>query len=124
MIPIRMSPAKKAGRYGKNKRVEVAGRKFDSKGEALRWDVLATLERAGRISDLQHQVRFELAPGVKHAGEKRARPALTYWADFTYIEGGALVVEDFKGRILTPEFKIKRHLMLSVHGIDIRITTK
>lgn len=123
MIPIRM-PAKKAGRYGENKRVTVDGQQFDSQGEANRYAALLVLQRAGRITDLQRQVRFELAPSVKHAGEKRARPALTYWADFTYIEGGVLVVEDFKGRILTPEFKIKRHLMLSVHGIDIRITTK
>ncbi len=123
MTPIRLTD-KKPGRYGQNKRVVLDGQKFDSKGEAARWATLQQLQRAGQIADLQHQVRFELAPGVKHAGEKRARPALTYWADFTYIEGGALVVEDFKGRILTPEFKIKRHLMLALHGIDIRIVTK
>lgn len=123
MVPIRMQPQKQ-GRYGESKRVTVDGQQFDSMGEAKRFSGLLLLQRAGRIADLQRQVRFELAPSVKHAGEKRARPALTYWADFTYIEDGALVVEDFKGRILTPEFKIKRHLMLSVHGIDIRITSK
>lgn len=125
MVPIRLTAPKKQGRYGENKRVTVDGQKFDSAGEAKRYSALVLLQRAGRITDLQRQVRYELAPSVKHAGEKRARPALTYWADFTYIEGGALVVEDVKvGGLMTEVFKIKRHLMLSVHGIDIRITKK
>ena len=78
------------------------------------------LERLGRIHGLSRQVAFELAPSVKFAGDKRAKPALRFIADFVYTEAGKQVVEDVKGIIL-PAFQIKRHLMLSVHGIDVRI---
>jgi hypothetical protein len=42
-------------------------------------------------------------------------------ADFVYCEAGVIVVEDVKG-VQTDAFKIKQHLMMSVHGVDVRIT--
>ncbi len=100
----------------------VDGIKFDSRREARRWQDLKLLERAGKIHDLQRQVVFELAPSVRIAGEKRARPALRYTADAVYwsIEGGR-VVEDSKG-ITDTSFRIRQHLMKSVHGIDVVLT--
>jgi hypothetical protein len=71
--------------------------------------------RAGRISDLKRQVKYELIP--KQDGER----ACYYVADFTYYENGNLVVEDCKG-YQTEVFRLKKKLMLWVHGIRIRIT--
>ena len=113
-------------KYG-NKPTYVNGLKFDSKKEANRWRELQLLERAGKICELERQVAFALAPSVKYEGAKRATPALRYVADFCYFEesnarGGQkprYVVEDVKG-ILTPAYKIKRHLMLTVHKIEVR----
>ena len=43
----------------------------------------------------------------------------SYIADFVYIQNGNLVVEDTKG-FRTEAYKIKRKLMLHVHGIRIK----
>ena len=117
--------------YNKHKNVKtiVDGIEFDSKREAARWQELKLLERAGAIDRLERQVVFELAPGVQYTG-KRATPALRYVADFAYREppptprdirreDWARTVEDAKG-MRTAVYKIKRHLMLSVHGIEVR----
>lgn len=86
---------------------------YDSKAEAKRAEELKLLQRAGKITDLQEQVPFELIP--KQAGER----AVVYKSDFTYWENGSFVVEDVKG-MKTREYVIKRKLMLQVHGIRIR----
>lgn len=99
-----------------NKKVIVDGLKFDSKSEACRYQVLKKLENNNVISDLRLQVVFDLAPSVVINGRKK--PALKYKADFVYNHNGKKIVEDVKG-VLTAVYKIKRHLMKSVHGIDI-----
>ena len=100
-------------KYG-NAKVEVDGMPFDSKREAARWRELRLLERAGEISDLRRQVRYELVP--KLPGE---RP-VDYIADFVYRDkDGNEVVEDVKG-VRTPVYVIKRKLMLWRHGVRIR----
>jgi hypothetical protein len=43
----------------------------------------------------------------------------SYVADFVYYVNGQQIVEDTKG-YRTPEYKIKRKLMLSVYGIRIK----
>ena len=91
------------------------GQVFDSVKEFHRWGCLRLLERAGRITDLKRQVKYELIP--KQDGER----ACTYIADFTYYEDGKLVVEDCKG-FKTDAYKIKKKLMLWVHGIRIKET--
>lgn len=98
------------------KKVVVDGRSYDSKAEATRARSLILEERAGFIAALRFQVVYELAPSVVIAGRKR--PPLRYVADFVYIRDGIEVVEDVKG-MLTAVYRIKRHLMKSVHGIDI-----
>lgn len=102
----------------RNTRVTVGGETFDSQREMERYHHLRILQRAGRISELERQVVFELAPAVVVQGRKR--PPLRYVADFVYREAGAagLTVEDVKGAI-TPEYRIKRHLM-AVKGIQIK----
>ena len=105
------------------KKTEVAGILFDSKAEARRYGQLIMLERAGHITGLLRQVPFVLAESVKLEGAKKSKPALRYFADFMYsdIKTGKIVVEDVKG-VITPLFRVKQHLMKSVHGIDVRVT--
>lgn len=106
----------------KNKSVRVSDKTFDSKKEARRYEELLLMERAGLISDLRCQVRFELVRGVKFASEKRKKPSICYWADFTYMRDGDYVVEDVKSDITRKEgvYRIKKHLMMYIHGIEIR----
>lgn len=101
-----------------NKKTVCNGIKFDSKKEADRYVVLTLLQKAGKISDLQVQVPFELIPSQKVDGLTVERPCV-YYADFVYRENGKLVVEDTKG-VKTKEYIIKRKLMLQVFGIRIR----
>lgn len=108
-------------KYG-NKKVVVDGQTYDSMREYKRWNALCGYEQAGLITNLERQVTYVLAPSVKLAGEKRAKPALRYVADFKYLdENGQIVVEDAKGHE-TKEFRTKRHLMKSVHNIDVVIS--
>ncbi|WP_454710969.1 DUF1064 domain-containing protein [Cupriavidus nantongensis] len=102
----------------RNTRVTVGGETFDSQREMERYHHLRILQRAGRISELERQVVFELAPAVVVQGRKR--PPLKYVADFTYVEEGASVktVEDVKGHI-TEGYRIKRHLMAAM-GFQIK----
>ena len=103
-----------------SKKTIVDGIKFDSKKEANRWLELKLLERAGEISHLQRQVKYELIPSQKIGGKVVER-ACSYIADFVYHElaSNEVVVEDTKG-FKTPDYIIKRKLMLQVHGIQIR----
>lgn len=106
-------------KYG-NQKVTYDGIKFDSKRECARYQQLKLLERVGKISDLRLQVPFVLAARVKYSNALKATPAMKYVADFVYLdENGQPVVEDSKG-FKTPEYKIKRHLMLDRHGIEVR----
>jgi hypothetical protein len=112
--------AAKKRKYG-NKHVIVGSQHFDSMREAKRWLDLEGRQRRGEISSLERQVTFVLAPSVRIAGEKRARPALRFKVDFRYVENGQTVVEDAKGFADTA-FRIRQHLMKSVHGIDVRLS--
>lgn len=102
-------------KYGARKMKAPDGQVFDSVKEYHRYGILKLLERAGKISDLKRQVKYELIP--KQEGER----ACSYVADFTYYEDGKLVVEDCKG-FRTDAYKIKKKLMLWVHKIKIKET--
>ena len=103
-------------KYG-NKMTVVDGETFASKLEARRYRELVIMQLAGAITDLKTQVAYVLCPYVVIAGRKR--PAIRYIADFVYTDDeGKTVVEDAKG-VLTPVYKLKRHLMMHVHGIKI-----
>ena len=103
-----------------NKKITRDGETFDSQKEYRRFCELRLLERAGRIADLQRQVKFELIPSQRIDGKVVER-ACVYVADFVYTEDGKQVVEDTKG-VRTADYIIKRKLMLWVHGIQIRET--
>lgn len=100
-----------------SRKVTIDGIKFDSQKEARRFRELCLLERAGQITDLQRQVKFELIPSQRIEG-KIVERACTYVADFVYMENGKKVVEDTKG-FKTKDYIIKRKLMLHINGIKI-----
>lgn len=102
----------------KNRAVTLNGEKFDSHKEARRYGELVLLQRAGQISHLERQVKYELIPSQRVDGKVVER-ACTYVADFVYMENGKKVVEDTKG-FRTKDYIIKRKLMLYVHGIRIK----
>ena len=103
-------------KYGAKKVKTLDGQVFDSQKEYRRCIELQLLERAGKISDLQRQVKYELIP--KQKGER----ACTYVADFVYRDSdGNIVVEDTKG-VRTDAYKMKRKLMLHKYGITIKET--
>jgi hypothetical protein len=74
--------------------------------EANRYRELKALERAGVIRELRRQVRYELIPKTSRT---RARH---YTADFVYLEGAALVIEDVKG-VMTRDYQLRRDILLS-----------
>ena len=104
----------------RNKPCSVGAEKYRSHRERDRHQTLLLMQKAGRIAGLTREVPFVLAPAVKILGEPRARPALRYVADFCYSDArsGIVVVEDAKG-MQTPAYRIKKHLMKTVHGIDV-----
>lgn len=108
----------KRGQKYSNQRMTADGESFDSMAEHRHWLHLCMLQQAGKVSELRRQVVFELAPAVVIKGRKR--PPLRYVADFVYVdERGITVVADVKGAV-TDAYRIKRHLMAAVHGIEIQ----
>jgi hypothetical protein len=97
-------------KYG-NRKTE---RGFDSVKEQRYYDELVLRERAGEIYDIKWQVPFEIIP--KQAGER----ATVYKADFTFVDVDTqkTVVVDVKG-YRTEVYRLKRKLMLLVHGIKV-----
>jgi hypothetical protein len=102
----------------RNQVIETADGRFDSKAEYKYWCYLKQLEKAKQVGNIRRQVVYELAPSVIVA--RRKRPALRYVADFVYfdVEKKEEIIADVKGAV-TPEYRIKRHLLKSVLGLDI-----
>lgn len=92
---------------------------YDSRKEHRRANELRLLQRAGVISGLREQVRYELIPAQRGPDGRVVERACHYVADFVYTDQhGNTVVEDVKG-VRTDVYRIKRKLMLHVHGIAI-----
>lgn len=104
------------GQKYNNKQVTYQGSVYDSKKELARWQELQLLEKAGKISDLRRQVRFELIPA--QTGKYRHERPCVYNADFVYVKNGETVVEDTKG-VRDAKYVIKRKLMLQLYGYSI-----
>lgn len=125
-----------ANKY-KNRKTKVSnGHIADSRKEARRYEELLILQKAGKISDLRTQVPYELIPAQYETyerygkngkrltdGKKLVERAVVYVADFVYIEGDKLVVEDVKGYkngAAYSIFVVKRKMMLHILGIKIK----
>lgn len=112
-----------------SRKIERDGMTFDSLKEYRRFCELRLLEKAGQVTDLQRQVKFELIPAQyepdtigKRGGVKRGKlleRECSYVADFVYTQDGKRIVEDTKG-FKTKDYIIKRKLVLWVHGISIK----
>lgn len=103
----------------RNNPCQVGAEKYRSQREAKRHQELLLLQRAGKIAGLTREVPFVLAPGVLIEGEKRKRPPVRYVLDFLYTTAdGRRVAEDAKG-MQTPVYRLKKHLLATVHGIHV-----
>ena len=117
--PIIPKKTRRPNKYFAKKTVAM-GLKFDSRWEAERWGQLKAMERAGVVTQLERQIKYELSINdVK---------ICNYIADFRYLleeEDGLsrLVVEDAKG-IQTPEFRLKKKMMKAIYNIDIYLSFK
>lgn len=100
-----------------NRHVEINGHRFDSKAEAKRYQELILLERSGEIRNLQVHPVYLLQEQFNHNG-KHFR-AITYEADFAYVEDDIVVVEDVKG-VRTPVYLLKRKMFLKQYGYVFR----
>lgn len=122
-------------KYKNNVTITSDGIKHDSQKEANRWCELKLLERAGKISQLDRQVEFELIPAMYESYERFGKNgqrlkdgvrlierSCNYVADFVYVdEDGHKVVEDTKSMATkTKDYILKRKMMLYFHGIKIR----
>lgn len=102
----------------------IGKKKFASRKEARRYQELALMQRAGRIYDLQRQVRYLLIPTQYDDEGNCMEYSCNYVADFVYKKpGGDLVVEDVKGYKRGQAyalFVVKRKLMLERYGIRVK----
>lgn len=111
-----------------SKKITVGGETFDSMKEYQRWKELQRMQTKGEIKSLCRQVRYNLIPtqrepdivGPKggHRQGKIIERGVDYVADFVYYRGNKMIAEDVKG-YKTPEYIIKRKLMLYKFGIRI-----
>lgn len=100
-------------------RTTVDGITFDSKREAKRYQELQLLEKAGKITNLERQVRLELH-GRKGPILTESGRIMTYVADFVYVDWsrqGRRVIEDVKGH-RTELYRLKKAI-LAADGIEI-----
>lgn len=110
----------KRQKYGA-KKVTIDGIRFDSQAEGRRYQQLKLLQQSGQISKLELQPKFVLQTGFKDQWSGRRERAITYRADFRYIEAGHPVVEDVKGRE-TQVFRVKWKIVKAQHpGTEFRI---
>lgn len=111
------------------KKVEFYGITFDSKKEGLYYLKLKDMERRGEITDLRLQVPYELLPAIYRdevvhlktkdkVVKKLVQRAVTYVADFVYVQDGKEVVIDAKGMRL-PDYILKKKMMLALKGIEV-----
>ena len=140
------SSDKKGGNKLNNKQTYTAdGVLHASAKEANRWAELTLLQKAGKISELDRQVKYELIPaqyeeietgefykkGPQKGEPKKKRVCVeqscVYIADFVYKDNdtGEVIVEDTKGykdpsSASYAKFVIKRKLMLYLKGIKIK----
>ena len=101
---------------------------YASKKEAQRAFVLKLMQDAGEIRNLREHPVYLLIPPQRDAQGKLVERKCEYVADFEYDElqhgEWRKVVEDCKGGDFarTPQYRIKRKLMLFVHKVAVRET--
>ena len=106
---------KKRNKYGNSvTEIAVEGSKirFDSKKEAERYNYLKTQEKLGRIRNLKLQHHFSLVGTHMNSDGEKIR-GMDYVADFTYMDGNTLVIEDVKSEATRKDkvYQLKKKLM-------------
>lgn len=112
----------KKPKYGNRKKI-IDGIEFASTREALRYQDLALMQKAGQIRELRRQVPYPIYIKGAHICD--------WLADFAYIEPSTamdvikgnwrVVVEDSKG-CKTPVYRLKKRMVEAEYGIKIRET--
>ena len=111
-------------KYGSSK-VEFQGIVFDSKYERDRYLYLLDLQKQGKISGLRRQTPFLLIPKATKLVPKQLKTKVKYVErvveiqslyhnDFTYIEDGKYVCEEFKSAMTSKlaDYILRRKLMV------------
>jgi hypothetical protein len=110
---------KRRNKYNAQK-VRLDGLVFDSKKEAKRYGELRLMEKAGEIKYLRvHPSGFLLHCPAAGWGLRGDQVVCEYRPDFTYTQGGVMVVEDVKG-IKTALYLLKKKWLNLEYGIEIR----
>ena len=111
-------------KYGSSK-VEFNGMLFDSKYEVQRYIYLLGLQQQGKISGLRRQTPFLLIPKATKLVQKQLKTKVKYVErvvemqslyhnDFTYIEDGKYICEEFKSAMTSKlaDYILRRKLMV------------
>lgn len=111
-------------KYGSSK-VEWHGIVFDSKYELSRYLYLLDLQKQGKISQLRRQQKFILIKKIVKLVPKQLKTKVrwdkrvvelesVYHNDFTYIEDGKYISEEFKSSITSKlaDYILRRKLMV------------
>lgn len=119
-VRTQLAREKLRGKKYNNEPTEVANIRFDSKKEAERYNLLATMQKAGEIEDLKLQRVFTLQEQFKTPDGELVR-AIKYVADFTYIQDGKLIIEDVKSAATRKDkvYSLKKRMMAE-KGFKIR----
>jgi len=92
-------------------KVEIDGINFDSKKEAARYGQLKLLKRAGEITKIELQPRYDIIINGKFCGFYKADFRITF-------KTGLVTIEDVKG-MKTPVYSLKKKIIEAMYGIKI-----
>lgn len=102
----------------RNIKARYNGMTFDSQKEMKRFIELELLQKAGEISDLKCQVKYELVP------KTRIGQPVSYIADFVYLDkAGNKIIEDvkgFRGGQAYSVFVMKKKMLYYFHGLEVK----
>ena len=107
-VRSKMKPTEKKSKYH-NKKTIVNSIKFDSKKEADYYCDLLIRQKAGELSDIKLQPEFILQDKYRYDG--KGIRAITYKADFSFIENGKEIIVDVKG-FKNEIYRIKKKMLL------------
>ena len=112
-----LNKAEKHGRIPRSSKAKrtVGGIVFDSMAEAKRYVLLQDMQRAGVISHLTLQPKYQLLVDGSLVGH--------YVADFEYLNAtGQLIVEDVKSSFTRkdPLYRRNRKHMMAQYGIEVQ----
>ena len=101
------------------RKVTADGYTFDSQAECRAYQMFRLMEAAGEIAFLEVHPKLVLMPEVIYHGKKLR--AVTYIADFKFLQNEQVVIVDVKG-FRTAAFLLKWRIAKSVYpSIDFRI---